>query len=277
MPQYGAYDTASFPSPFKEAFRDIRVGDSIVIRIPTDSIIAKGQSAPFIKKGQFVYQTYSVVNIYTDKAKVDSAQKSHIPVAQAKAYQKQIGLIEKELATNKATIDKDSKAIEAYLSAHNLKATKTKWGTYVQINTEGSGSLITNKDVATVNYTGRTFDSSKVFDSNIDPKFKHVQPYDVAVGQLSGIIIAWPDALQQMKKGTKATIYVPSSLAYGKQGRAPEIGPDQILVFDMDVLDVMSEEARQAKQEEEDKKNKAAQQHMLDSLKAANPQPKAGK
>ena len=277
MPQYGAYDTANFPSPFKEAFREIHVGDSVVIRIPTDSIIARGQSAPFLKKGQFVYQTYTVVNIYSSKEQVDSAQKAHIPVAQAKAYQKQLVTIEKDLAANKALIESDSKKIEAYLSANNIKATKTKWGTYVAIQTEGTGPLLTTKDIATVNYTGRTFDSSKVFDSNVDPKFKHPQPYDVPVGQLSGIILGWPDALSQMKKGTKATIYVPSSLAYGAQGREPEIKPNQILVFDMDVLDVTTEEAKMAKQQEEDAKMKAQQQRIMDSLKNAAPAKPAGK
>jgi len=275
MPQYGAYDTASFPTPFKEAFSNIRTGDSIVLRMPSDSIIAHGQGAPFMKKGQFVYQMYKVEGIYTTKDQVDSAQKSHMAVARQKAYKKQVDQLEKNLADNKTLLESESKKIEDYLAKNNIKATKTKWGTYIAIQTEGTGNTLTPTDLASVNYTGKTFDSSKVFDSNTDPKFKHVVPYQVPVGQLQGIIAGWPDALMQMKKGTKATVYIPSPLAYGKNGREPEIKPDQILVFDMEVVDVTSEAQAEAQRAEEDKKMKAEQERVLDSIKKVNPRVKA--
>jgi hypothetical protein len=81
-----------------------------------------------------------------------------------------------------------------------------------------------------------------VFDSNTDPKFKHVEPYDVSVGSLSGLILGWFDGLLEMQKGTVATIYIPSALGYGVAGREPEIAPNAILVFDMAVLKVRTEE-----------------------------------
>jgi FKBP-type peptidyl-prolyl cis-trans isomerase len=189
--------------------------------------------------------------------------------AMEKAYQKQLGLVEKDLATNKVQLDKDSKEIEAYLAKNSIKATKTKWGTYVSIVTEGTGAQLTSKDIASVNYSGHVLDSTSLFDSNTDPKFGHVQPYDVQLGQIGGVILGWTDALLQMKKGTKAKVFIPSPLGYGKQGKQPGINPDQILVFDMEVVDAMSEEARQAKQEEQDRMNQAAQQKMMDSLKNA--------
>lgn len=269
MPQYGPYDTAGMPSPFKEAFRELRVGDSVVIKVSTDSILAKGQVAPFIKKGQFITQTYKVVSAFKTREQMDSAQKSHMKVAMEKAYQKQLGLVEKDLATNKEQIEKDSKVIEAYLTKNNIKANKTKWGTYVAITTEGTGAQLTSKDVASVNYSGHVLDSTNLFDSNVDPKFGHTEPYDVSLGQIGGVILGWSDALLQMKKGTKAQVFIPSSLGYGKQGKQPGINPDQILVFDMEVVDAISEEAKQAKQDEIDRQNQAAQQKMMDSLKNA--------
>jgi FKBP-type peptidyl-prolyl cis-trans isomerase FkpA len=274
MPQYAMYDTTNFPEPFKEIFKSIRVGDSIVLKVSTDSIIAKsqGQAPPFMKKGNFILQTFKISAVFTSKEQMDSAQKSHIPVAKVKAQKKQMEQVEKDLAANKDQIDKDSKLIADYLAKNNIKATKTKWGTYVAIQTEGAGPQLTATDVASVNYTGRTFDSSKVFDSNIDPKFNHVQPYDVPLGQMGGIIIGWVDALLQMKKGTKATVYIPSSLAYGKSGRQPEIKPDAILVFDMEVVNATNEEAMMAQQEAMQKQQQEAQQKMMDSLqKAAAP------
>jgi FKBP-type peptidyl-prolyl cis-trans isomerase len=274
MPQYGLYDTANFPMPFKEVFKNVHVGDSIVIRVSTDSLIAKGQAAPFMKKGQFIYQSYTIVNVYNTKEEADAAQKKYIPAAKAKGRVKEIAQIEKDLAANKAVIDQDSKLIDEYLAKNNIKATKTKWGTYIAVQTEGTGNNLTASEIASVNYTGRTFDSSKVFDSNIDPKFKHVQPLDVNLGQYQGMMLGWTDALLQMKKGTKATIYVPSSLAYGKDGRQPEIKPNAILVFDMEVVGTSTEAEMMAKQEAMQKQQMEQQQRMMDSLQKANPQPK---
>jgi FKBP-type peptidyl-prolyl cis-trans isomerase FkpA len=68
MPQFAPYDTAQFPELYKEIFKNIHVGDSIVIRLSTDSIMAKGQAAPFMKKGKFIYQNYSIANVYLQKA-----------------------------------------------------------------------------------------------------------------------------------------------------------------------------------------------------------------
>ncbi|MES2431309.1 MAG: FKBP-type peptidyl-prolyl cis-trans isomerase [Bacteroidota bacterium] len=266
MPQYGAYELEKFPTPYKEAFKVIHVGDSIVIRMSSDSLIAKGQAAPFMKKGQFVLQTYKITNMFTSKEQADSAQKTHVKVAKERMYKKQLIEVEKDLATNKAQVESDSKMIEAYLAKNNIKAVKGKWGTFVAIQTEGTGNLLTAGEVASVNYTGKSFDSSISFDSNTDPKFGHTTPYDVNLGQLGGVIIGWHDALMQMKKGTKATVYIPSSLGYGKMGRMPSIKPDAILVFDMEIVDVLTEEALLAKQELQQKIAQEEQMRMMDSI-----------
>ncbi|MGG9962929.1 FKBP-type peptidyl-prolyl cis-trans isomerase [Ferruginibacter sp. SUN106] len=236
MPQYGLYDTATFPAPFKEIFLNINNGDSIILKVATDGIIAKGQAAPFMQKGTYIYQYYRIVNVYNTKDQVDSAQKIHIPLAEEIANKKAEEQLQKTLLESAPQIESDSKLIEAYLAKNKLSAIKGKWGTYVVIKKEGTGKNITAADIASVNYTGKTFNGGKVFDSNTDPKFQHVQPYDVNVGQLSGIILGWPDAIKEMKRGTKATIYIPSSLGYGKEGRGPDIKPDDILVFDMEIF-----------------------------------------
>jgi FKBP-type peptidyl-prolyl cis-trans isomerase FkpA len=287
MPQFGLYDTASFPSPFKESFTNTKVGDSVVIRIATDSIFARGQerqytkqgdAQPFIKKGGFIYRFFKVTNIYTTREQVDSAQKVYMPAAQDKMYQKAEKQVEKTLSDNKAQLETDFKLIDAYLTKNNIKATKTKWGTYVAVTTEGTGNLIGKKDLATVNYTGKTLDSGRVFDSNTDPKYQHVSPYDVEMillGQPNGVIAGWTDALLQMKKGTKATVFIPSVLAYGKDGREPAIKKNEVLVFDMEVVNVTTEAEATAKREAEEKIMKEQQKRVIDSLKNANPRLKA--
>ncbi len=277
MPQYGIYDTAGFPSPFKESFINIRSGDSVVLRLSTDSIMAKGQVAPFMQKGGFIYQTYRISGVFTTKEQTDSAQQSHMQVAKGRAHKKQLEQIQKNLAGNKELIAAESKLIEAYLAKNKLKAIKTNWGTYVVIKKEGTGKKLVPGNIATLNYTGKSFKNGKVFDSNTDPKFNHVSPYDVPVGQLSGIIAGWPDALLQMKKGTLATIYIPSALAYGKAGRMPEIQPDEILVFDMNVIKVSNEPGFIPEPEVEVKKAITPQPKTKQAVKAKpilKPQPK---
>jgi FKBP-type peptidyl-prolyl cis-trans isomerase FkpA len=241
MPQYGLYDTANFPAPFKDMLKDIKVGDSLVMKIATDSIIAKGQAAPFMKPGGYIYQSYTFLNLYITKEQVDSAQKIHFPLAKERAQKKEKAMIELSLQQNKPQIDADSKLIEDYLAKNNIKAVKGKWGTYIVTKKAGTGKKITGEDIVAVNYTGKNFGTNKVFDSNTDPKFKHVEPYDVNMGRMSGLILGWFDALFEMQKGTVATIYIPSTLGYGIDGREPEIAPNTILVFDMAVVKVRTE------------------------------------
>lgn len=282
MPQYGLYDTANFPSPYKEIFKNVHVGDSIFLKIPTDSILAKapqGQAPSFMKKGQFITQSYSITNVFTTKEQVDSAQKTHMKVAKQKAFDKGIKQIKKILEDNKDQLAKDDKTISDYLAKNNIKATKTEWGTYIAVQNEGTGEKLGANDIAMVNYTGKSIDSTNAFDSNTDPAFGHVQPYSVNLGMIqpgAGVITGWNDALLHMKKGTKATVYIPSTLGYGKNGNGPKIKADDILVFDMEVVDVTNEEKMMAQQAEAEKKQMEAQQKSMDSLQkaAAKPQPK---
>ena len=158
------------------------------------------------------------------------------------------------------------------LEKNNIKAVKGKWGTYIDIHDQGAGDKISYNSVVSVNYTGKTLDSGKVFDSNVDPKFKHAEPFEVSMSQVgSGLILGWTDALMELKNGSKATVYIPSSLAYGKNGNPPKIGPDAILVFDMEVKSLISEDQAMEKATEKRKQTEQMQQHMLDSLKNANP------
>jgi hypothetical protein len=73
-----------------------------------------------------------------------------------------------------------------------------------------------------------------------------------------------------MKKGDKATIYIPSSLGYGTAGREPGIKPNAILIFDMEIVDVNTEEQLMAKAQEENKRLEEKEKAIQDSLKHAD-------
>lgn len=243
-------DTVNTPLAYYKLLKQLKVGDSLVIRLLTDTVFKDPKNAmpAFMKKGKYLYTNVKLLNIFETREQADSANQAETALAKPRIFKKQVDEIEKDLAGKKAQIEADSKLIEQYLAKNNIKATKGKWGTFVAVSTEGTGAAISNADVAVVNYTGRTLDSGRVFDSNIDPKFAHTQPFEVHVGELGGIILGWTDAILQLKKGSKATIYVPSSLAYGASGNGKEIKPNENLIFDMEITDVLSEEAFAAKQ-----------------------------
>lgn len=265
MPRIQMFDSVNTPLAYYKIISQMRKGDSLIIRILTDTAFkdAKQEMPPYMKKGKYLYTHVSMVNFFETREQADSANQAETALAKPRIYKKQLEEIEKDLAEKKEQLEKDSKQIEEYLAKNNIKAQKTKWGTYVAITQEGTGDLLNNSNIATVNYTGRTLDSGKVFDSNVDPKFNHVQPFEVNIGEIGGVIIGWTDALMQMKNGSKATVFIPSSLAYGQQGNGTDIKPNENLIFDIEVKEVTTEEAYMAKQ-------KAMQEELMKKMQEGN-------
>jgi FKBP-type peptidyl-prolyl cis-trans isomerase len=255
-PSFIPYDTARLP----EFFKTVHEGDSLILRISTDTLFKKQQNEPYMKKGQFLYQYVKISKVYNTREQVDSAAKTYKASAKAASHKKMLEQIEKQLKDNADQLKKDDATITQYLSKNNLQATKTKWGTYVVITTPGTGPALTENDIVSVNYTGRNLKDS-VFDSNTDPRFGHVEPYDVNLGEF-GVIPGWIDGLKAMQKGAVGKLIIPSSLAYGKQARGENIGADEILVFDIAIVDVISPEQFEAKQQ-------ARQQEMMQKQQKA--------
>ena len=243
-PRFIPFDTAQLPV----FFRDIHEGDSLVLRVSTDTLIKHGQNAPFMKKNEYINQYFKVVKLFPTREAVEMEAKSYEAVAKSKMYKKALDQINKELEKNAPQQKTDDQIITSYLAKNNIKANKTEWGTYVSITTPGTGNNLTEKDVAVVNYTGKTLKDS-VFDSNTDKKFGHTQPYDVDLGEFS-VIPGWIDGLKLMNKGSKGIIIIPSTLGYGKNGSPPRIGPNEILVFNIEVADVITQDQYNARQME---------------------------
>lgn len=130
----------------------------------------------------------------------------------------------------------DDKTLQDYFAQHNLKPVKTNSGLYYVMTSEGSGEMPKQGQSVTVNYTGMLLDGTK-FDSNVDPQFQHVEPFSFVLGQ-GQVIPGWDEGVALMKKGGKATLYIPSTLAYGPEGRAPKIPANAILVFEVEVTGI---------------------------------------
>jgi FKBP-type peptidyl-prolyl cis-trans isomerase FkpA/FKBP-type peptidyl-prolyl cis-trans isomerase FklB len=131
----------------------------------------------------------------------------------------------------KAEADTNKKKADDFLAENKKKdgIKVTASGLQYKITKEGTGPSPKPDDTVVVNYTGTLTDGTK-FDSSYD---RH-QPAEFP---LKGVIPGWTEALQLMKKGSKATLYIPPQLAYGEHPR-PGIPANSVLVFEVELLDV---------------------------------------
>lgn len=241
MPTFIPYDTAQLP-PF---FKKINEGDSLIIRISTDTLIKSGRNQPYMQKNEYIYQYFKVVKIFASREEAEKAAKPYEAEAKVKQYKKTLDVIKKDLTTNAAQVKTDDQLLTNFMKNNNINAVKTDWGTYVAVETPGTGENLNENSIASIKYTGKTLKDS-VFDSNVDPKFGHTEPYDVDLSEF-GVIPGWIDGLKLMKKGSKGKLLIPSTLGYGKRGSG-KIAPDENLVFDIEVADVLTKEQFEAKQ-----------------------------
>jgi FKBP-type peptidyl-prolyl cis-trans isomerase FkpA len=259
-------DTVNTPKYIYEIFKQCRKGDSIVLKVSVDSNYNAGNPMPeMFKKGSFFVSKYRIVNVYKDKAAADSV-----------FGQLRIAAQQKAIAREKELLVKDDKTIADYLAKNKITAEKGPKGTYVQIIQPGTGPLIDTTVEAKINYTGRGLNSSKAFDSNTDTAFHHVGPIGVQMWAPM-VIPGWLDGLGKLSKGAKAKFYIPSGLGYGAQGAGNDIKPNEILVFDIEVVDVLSKAqamalaaAEQKRMEAEQKKYMAEQKRIQDSIAKAS-------
>ena len=103
-------------------------------------------------------------------------------------------------------------------------------GLQYQIVKEGTGAKPTANDKVTCHYHGTTIDGV-VFDSSI----QRGQPAQFGVSQ---VIPGWTEALQLMSVGSKWKLFIPANLAYGERGAGGAIGPNETLIFDVELISI---------------------------------------
>ncbi len=107
----------------------------------------------------------------------------------------------------------------------------TESGLQYQVINDGDGAMPTKEDTVRVHYTGTLLDGT-VFDSSVE----RGQPAEFGVGQ---VIAGWTEALQNMKVGSKHKLFIPAELAYGDRGAGQHIAPGSMLIFEVELLDIL--------------------------------------
>lgn len=130
----------------------------------------------------------------------------------------------------KQTADGNLLAGEKFLAENSGKegVTTLPSGLQYKIVRAGDGPKPTSTAKVTVNYRGTLPDGTE-FDSSY-------QRGQAATFPVNLVISGWTEALQLMPVGSKWLLYVPGALAYGERGAPPKIGPNQLLLFEVELL-----------------------------------------
>lgn len=126
--------------------------------------------------------------------------------------------------------EKNKEEGEEFLAQNKEKegVITTESGLQYKVLEEGEGATPEGSDKVTVHYKGTLIDGTE-FDSSYERGEPVTFPLD-------GVIPGWTEGVQLMKVGSKYRLFVPSELAYGEHGAGPQIGPNSVLIFDVELL-----------------------------------------
>ncbi len=129
--------------------------------------------------------------------------------------------------------DENAKKGEAFLAENkkdpNVKVTAS--GLQYKVVKEGTGKKPTRDNVVKVHYTGKLIDGT-VFDSSVE----RGEPTEFPLGN---VIAGWTEGVQLMSVGSKFTFFIPPTLAYGANGAGQSIGPNETLIFEVELLEIV--------------------------------------
>lgn len=142
-------------------------------------------------------------------------------------------MTEEMMAKQEAQAESAAQEGEEFLeqNAQQEDVEVTDSGLQYRVLEEGDGAQPGERDEVRVHYEGSLVDGT-VFDSSIE----RGEPAEFPV---QGVIPGWSEALQMMQEGDKWELTIPSELAYGEQGAGGQIPPNSVLIFKVELLEVL--------------------------------------
>lgn len=184
----------------------------------------KSQSIDSLNLQQIMHGLQDGIN-ESDPAISDSTRK-----AMLRSFQKQVMAQQKKRRKKQATSNKQKS--KEFLAENKQKegVQTTESGLQYKILEEGTGPSPGSNDTVRVHYKGTLIDGT-VFDSS----YERGEPIEFPVG---GVIRGWTEALKMMKEGAKWKLFIPPELGYGEKGTRGPIGPNDALIFEVELIEV---------------------------------------
>jgi FKBP-type peptidyl-prolyl cis-trans isomerase FklB len=138
----------------------------------------------------------------------------------------------KQEETNKVTYKNLIAQGDSFLHANKVKSgvVTTASGLQYEVVKMGTGAKPAETNTVKVNYTGK-FINGNIFDTSIGKT--------PAVFQVNQVIKGWTEGLQLMPVGSKFKLYIPETLGYGAAGAGDVIKPYSLLIFDVELLEIV--------------------------------------
>ena len=216
--QVEIYDN-EYEGDIYDAIKLMHVGDSATFILNADSFYHYflGQEFTLDTKDRDLYFDIKLLEVMS-KAEVDALKEQQRE--QQRMFIEHLKNSEDSLLTN-------------YLVENKIKAKPTGSGLYIIHKEVGKGPKAEAGKMVSVHYEGRLLFNNEVFDSSI----QRDKPIDFVLGQ-GRVIPGWEEGIAAMKEGGKATLIIPSKLAYDSIGAFPVIPPYSSLIFDVELLSV---------------------------------------
>ncbi|MCW5212675.1 FKBP-type peptidyl-prolyl cis-trans isomerase [Desulfobulbus sp. TB] len=172
-----------------------------------------------------------VIDSYTER-------KALLTPDQTKKLQKQFAVEQqkKKMKKKRTLLKKNKEAATQFLEknkkADGIKVTAS--GLQYKVIKEGEGKKPLATDTVKVHYKGTLVNGTE-FDSS----YKRKEPATFKANQ---VIPGWTEALQLMTPGSKYILYLPPELAYGDRGAPPAIEPGSLLIFEVELVDIVKDD-----------------------------------
>jgi FKBP-type peptidyl-prolyl cis-trans isomerase FkpA len=205
-----------FKGSYEEGLTMLGKGDSATFYVSADSLFTKNMQPlpPGVQKGSDIGIAVKILNVQSEE---------EYKKTQAADAEKQKGI--------------DAKIIDDYVAKNGLagKVQKTPSGVYYVVTQPSTGPSPKPGDVVQVHYVGKLLNGKEFDNSHTNPQAQgKPAQFQIGVGM---VIPGWEEGISKMHKGEKATLIIPSTLAYGARGNQG-IAPNSVLLFDIDLIDI---------------------------------------
>ena len=125
---------------------------------------------------------------------------------------------------------------EAFLAANGARpgVIVTPSGLQFELISAGSGEVPDIADTVLVHYQG-----AYIYGNIFDSTYEYGEPVEIP---LDRVISGWSEGLRMMREGSRARLFIPSDLAYGERGAGGVIAPNAVVVFDVELLEILPSE-----------------------------------